>query len=86
MRQAALSNIETGKNGISEANIRLICVTYNVNETWLRTGEGPMFGNDLPGAPDERELVSLFRRLTPAIQRVVLHTVQELLEAQGERE
>jgi len=34
---------EVGKNPPSDAVISLICKEYNVNETWLRTGEGEMF-------------------------------------------
>lgn len=34
---------ETGKNTPSDAAISLICREFNVNENWLRTGEGEMF-------------------------------------------
>lgn len=34
---------ETGKNTPSDAVISLICREFNVNEHWLRTGEGEMF-------------------------------------------
>ncbi|MGF0096415.1 helix-turn-helix domain-containing protein [Peptoniphilus sp. SGI.035] len=39
----AISNIENGKNSVTDQTIKLICLTYNVNEDWLRTGEGEMF-------------------------------------------
>ena len=34
---------EVGKNAPSDAVISLICREFNVNEKWLRTGEGDMF-------------------------------------------
>ncbi len=34
---------EVGKNAPSDAVISLICREFNVNEDWLRTGEGEMF-------------------------------------------
>lgn len=34
---------EVGKNAPSDAVISLICREFNVNENWLRTGEGDMF-------------------------------------------
>ncbi len=36
----SLSDIEKGKNAVTESNIKLICEKFNLNETWLRTGEG----------------------------------------------
>lgn len=40
---AAISRIEAGTRGVTDAIIKSICLTYGVNETWLRTGEGEMF-------------------------------------------
>lgn len=34
---------EVGKNAPSDAVISLICREFNVNEHWLRTGQGEMF-------------------------------------------
>lgn len=34
---------ETGTRAPSAAALSLICKVHNVNETWLRTGEGEMF-------------------------------------------
>lgn len=38
-----IGSYEVGKTAISNAVISLICKTFNVNENWLRTGEGEMF-------------------------------------------
>lgn len=38
-----LSSYEIGRRTPSDAVIRLICDKLNVNEEWLRTGEGEMF-------------------------------------------
>nr|DAM71280.1 MAG TPA: Repressor protein CI [Caudoviricetes sp.] len=38
-----IAGYETGKRNPSDAAISLICTKYNVNENWLRTGEGDMF-------------------------------------------
>lgn len=43
LNRAAISKIENGAVGVSESNVKLICLTYNVNENWLRTGNGEMF-------------------------------------------
>ncbi len=39
----AISQYESGRNEPIDAVISLICREFNVNETWLRTGEGEMF-------------------------------------------
>ena len=41
--QAGVSAIEKGIRNITDRNIQLICEKFNVNEEWLRTGEGEMF-------------------------------------------
>ena len=43
VQRNAISRIETGKNGLTEQSIKSICREFNVNEQWLRTGEGEMF-------------------------------------------
>ena len=43
LKRNSLSQIETGKNNLSEQNILSICREFNVNEDWLRYGTGEMF-------------------------------------------
>lgn len=40
-----IGSYEVGKSNLSDAVISLICREFNVNEHWLRTGEGEMFIN-----------------------------------------
>ena len=43
VKQNTIAQYETGRNIPIDAVISLICRTYHVSETWLRTGEGEMF-------------------------------------------
>lgn len=43
LKKSAMSLIENGKNNITEQVFKSICREFNVNEEWLRTGEGDMF-------------------------------------------
>ncbi len=38
-----IANYESGNRNPSDAIIKLICREFDVNEDWLRTGEGQMF-------------------------------------------
>ena len=43
IKRGAVANYEVGRNIPSDSVVALICREFNVNETWLRTGEGEMF-------------------------------------------
>lgn len=43
IKKNSLSQIENGKNALTQQNIVAICKTFHVSENWLRTGEGQMF-------------------------------------------
>ena len=38
--RAAISNIENGNRSVTDQMFKSICREFNVNENWLRTGEG----------------------------------------------
>ena len=41
--KTAISKIENQENNLTDQMVLSICREYNVNEEWLRTGEGEMF-------------------------------------------
>ena len=81
MTQNYIALLESGKRGISDRTISDICREYNVNEEWLRTGEGEMFRK----VTDREELAKWVAEInalpTTAIQRRVAHMLT-LLEPQ----
>ena len=75
-----LTNYETGRRNPSNSVINNICKTFNVNESWLRTGEGEMFSQETDNLLDAlaekyglshsvRVLVEEFINLRPDIQQ-----------------
>lgn len=78
-KQTALSMIESGRNSLNDRHIKLICSTFNVNERWLRDGEGEMFTAPSPYA---RELERILESLAPATQEYLLLVARELLNTQ----
>ena len=94
--QSLISNILKGNNGPSRATVNLICNTYHVNKSWLRTGNGEMFAKkpDLPSIPtigpdgellkeDEAELLATYRKLEKETQEKALVYAHDMLKAQG---
>ncbi|MDR2617971.1 MAG: helix-turn-helix domain-containing protein [Treponema sp.] len=79
LKRTALSMIESGKNAITEKNIKLICLTFNVDETWLRTGKGEMFG----ASPYEKEFFGIYKDLVPEAQQALLRFAKDLLKMQN---
>lgn len=43
VKQNTIAQYESGRNAPIDAVVSLICREFNVNEEWLRTGEGEMF-------------------------------------------
>lgn len=69
--QGHISDIENGRKSLSERTAKLICLEFNVNEDWLRTGEGEMFVEVLP----EDELGAYLGKIGtgnyPEIERII---------------
>ncbi len=43
LKKSAVSLIESGKNALTDANIKSICREFGVDYMWLTTGDGEMF-------------------------------------------
>ncbi|MDR0719390.1 MAG: helix-turn-helix domain-containing protein [Treponema sp.] len=78
IKQAVISNIEIGQNGPSNSTIKLICLTFGINEEWLRNGEGPMFKDGK--VPEEDTLLEIFRSLSPEGRKMVLDYAKLILK------
>lgn len=59
LKRNTVATYEMGKSEPSDRTIADICRLYNVNEQWLRTGEGDMF---IELSPDE-ELEGIFDKI-----------------------
>lgn len=43
MKKNSISQLENGKNSVTEQVVKAICREYNVDYMWLTTGDGEMF-------------------------------------------
>ena len=90
--QNTITGYETGRRVPSNQVISLICREFNVNESWLRTGEGEMF---VPKSVDPLEelvrernlthndyiLMEKFLALKPEARKTVIDYVMEVAAA-----
>ena len=89
-----ITNYEANRRAPMDATIKSICREFDVNEEWLRTGEGEMFtqmsrtdeisafvGSILKGEPDFRQkFISVLARMTPDEWQLLEKKVLELSE------
>jgi transcriptional regulator with XRE-family HTH domain len=79
MKRTTLSMIEVGDNALTDKNIKLVCMTFNINENWLRTGKGEMF----TASPYEKEFFDIYSALSPEMQKTLLRLAKDLLANQN---
>lgn len=79
LKQNAISYMEKSGGTVTEQNIKTICSQFNVNENWLRAGNGKMF---IENEKKQKELFNIFNKLSPELQDYLIKIAKELLETQ----
>jgi len=74
------AGIETGRIPVNERLIKLVCSSFNANESWLRYGEGNMFSETMPDDNRFKNLVNLVRGLPPKYQDFLFNMLDMLLK------
>lgn len=77
--KSSISDIEIGRISISERTIISICSKFNVNEEWLKSGNGNMF---LEYDKKHDEFFSVFQNLKEPLQDFLIRTAHDLLDTQ----
>jgi transcriptional regulator with XRE-family HTH domain len=82
-----LAKIELEHCPVNERLISLISSKFDVNDAWLRSGEGPMFRRAAPGTSAEKQerMIKVFNELYPNFQDHILRQMEELLVLQDSR-
>jgi len=78
--QTHASALERNSRTIQDRYIKMICLTYGVNENWLKTGKGEMFEKDRDFKLEE--VISNFKKLDDLLQDYVLKQIRLALEYQ----
>lgn len=78
LKQGSLSDLETGRANITDRVILLICSQFNVNEEWLKFGNGQMFQKD----KKQNEFFEIFDNINPVLQDFLIEVAKDLLDTQ----
>ncbi len=87
--KSSISNIENGGRDVTNQMFKAICREFNVNEHWLRTGEGEMFADEdidfgavcaKIGITDERakKLIVGYYNLSPQDKELIWSFLEKL--------
>ena len=93
--RAAVSKWENGDRSIADSMVVSICREFNVNERWLRTGEGEMFEQTRASVLDrlsteydlsreQRSVIEAFLDLDPQERDVILKYVHNVFDRSAE--
>ena len=74
------ARLELGTQQINERVIRLIINEFNINEHWLKTGEGEMFIDESDALLSQ--MMSLFKSLNPSVQKCAYKIVTTLADCE----
>ncbi|MBD5533832.1 MAG: helix-turn-helix transcriptional regulator [Lachnospiraceae bacterium] len=76
-----IAGIELEHNHVNDRLVKLICFTFHVRESWLKTGEGNMFEEK------QDQLIEMasaaFKELKPEYQDYILKQIDQLLDIQN---
>lgn len=78
--QPTLALIEKGQRVVRDIHVAQICSEFNINETWLRTGEGEMFIKLETLSLDEQAKKSNLTELEIAIMRSYMNLDRNIRE------
>ena len=76
-----IASIELGNRNVNNRIVKLICTAFNVNDNWLKNGQGNMF-NEQPTQTIQLA-TDIFKELKPEYQEYILKQIDLLLEIQN---
>jgi transcriptional regulator with XRE-family HTH domain len=71
------AGIEIKRRKVNDRLITMICLSYGVNEEWLKTGRGEMF--DASKDPRLERIIRNFNKMTPLLQDYVMEYIEWLV-------
>jgi transcriptional regulator with XRE-family HTH domain len=75
-----IGGIETGRIAVNERLVKLVCSSFNVNESWMRHGEGEMFLDPMIQDKQFNNLVNTVKALPPKYQEFLFEVLDMLIK------
>ena len=87
INQSYVTQLIKGRNQPSDRLIEDICQKYNINEEWLKTGEGemrratsPLFLRDSSLDATDREIIESYIRMTPTQRQFIKDWIRRIAD------
>lgn len=87
LSQTTIGLYESDNRVITDRALSQICSTFNINEEWLKTGEGemrratsPLFLRDSSLDATDREIIESYIRMTPTQRQFVKNWIQSIAD------
>lgn len=96
IKRNTIANYEIGRNEPIDAVVSLICREFNVNEDWLRTGQGDMYdiplddtaiaasnileNEDVPFYDTIKRIIQIYEKLDSDAQDIINKEIEDFLE------
>lgn len=84
LTQGHVSDIENARKSVSERVIEIMCLKFNVNEVWLRTGEGGDDNIFTKINPDDRFAINL-GKLSSTENQMARNMINAIAETDPEK-
>lgn len=85
LSQTTIGLYESNNRSITDRALSQICSTFNINETWLKTGEGemrratsPLFLRDSSLDTTDREIIESYIHMTPTQRQFIKDWIQNI--------
>ena len=93
LSQTTIGLYESDNRVITDRALSQICSAFNINEEWLKTGEGemrratsPLFLRDSSLDATDREIIESYIRMTPTQRQFIKDWIQRIADTMGTAE
>ncbi len=95
MSQSGYGQVETGDRPLNDRLIKLICLEFNINEEWLKTGEGTMqlqtdesiieeLANEYHMSDKQKKIIETFARMDESKREIIAQAFFSFIDALAE--